>query len=66
MEVIYLFIFFVRSSWGCHFVEWCYVASRGASSGILLMWDRRATKMLGNKILMPKTREKRKNKKNME
>jgi len=31
----------VRSLWGCHFVDWCYLAFRGASGGILLMWDRR-------------------------
>jgi hypothetical protein len=31
----------VQSLWGCHFVDWCYLASRGASGGILLMWDRR-------------------------
>jgi hypothetical protein len=30
----------VRSLWGCHFVDWCYLASRGASGGILLIWDR--------------------------
>jgi hypothetical protein len=31
----------VQNLWGCHFVDWCYLASRGASGGILLMWDRR-------------------------
>jgi hypothetical protein len=31
----------VRSLWGCHFVDWCYLASCGASGGILLMWDKR-------------------------
>jgi hypothetical protein len=31
----------VRSLWGCHFVDWCYLASCGASGGILIMWDRR-------------------------
>jgi hypothetical protein len=31
----------VRSLWGCHFVDWCYLASHGASGGILIMWDRR-------------------------
>jgi endonuclease/exonuclease/phosphatase family metal-dependent hydrolase len=31
----------VRSLWGCHFVDWCYLASRGASGGILIMWNRR-------------------------
>jgi endonuclease/exonuclease/phosphatase family metal-dependent hydrolase len=31
----------VRSLWGCHFVDWCYLASRGASGSILIMWDRR-------------------------
>ena len=32
---------FVRSLWGCLYVEWCYVPSRGASGGILVLWDRR-------------------------
>jgi exonuclease III len=31
----------VQSLWRCPYVEWCYVASLGASGGILLMWDRR-------------------------
>jgi len=31
----------VKSLWGCHFVDWCYLASRGACGGILIMWDRR-------------------------
>jgi hypothetical protein len=32
---------FVHSLWGCPYVDWCHVDSRGASGGILLMWDRR-------------------------
>jgi hypothetical protein len=31
----------VRSLWGCPYLEWSYVASIGASGGILLLWDRR-------------------------
>jgi endonuclease/exonuclease/phosphatase family metal-dependent hydrolase len=31
----------VQSLWSCPYVEWSYVASHGASGGILLMWDRR-------------------------
>jgi hypothetical protein len=31
----------VQSLWGCPYVDWCHVDSRGASGGILLMWDRR-------------------------
>ena len=31
----------VHSLWRCPYVEWSYVASIGASGGILLMWDRR-------------------------
>jgi hypothetical protein len=31
----------VQSIWRCPYVEWSYVASNGASGGILLMWDRR-------------------------
>jgi hypothetical protein len=26
---------------GLLFADWCYLASRGAAGGILLMWDRR-------------------------
>jgi hypothetical protein len=33
---------FVQSLWGCPYVDWCHVDSRGASGGILLMWDHRA------------------------
>ena len=33
---------FVQSLWGCPYVDWCHVDSRGASGGILIMWDRRA------------------------
>jgi hypothetical protein len=32
---------FVQSLWGCPYVDWCLVDSRGASGGILLMWDSR-------------------------
>jgi hypothetical protein len=32
---------FVHSLWDSPHVDWCYVASRGASGGILLLWDRR-------------------------
>ncbi|GLT55575.1 hypothetical protein SLA2020_286860 [Shorea laevis] len=31
----------IRSVWGCLYVDWLYLGSRGASGGILLMWDRR-------------------------
>jgi exonuclease III len=31
----------VYSVWGCAYVDWLYLGSRGASGGILLMWDRR-------------------------
>jgi exonuclease III len=31
----------VHSLWDCPYVDWCHVDSRGASGGILLMWDRR-------------------------
>lgn len=31
----------VRSLLGCNHVDWCPFDSRGASGGILLMWDRR-------------------------
>ena len=32
---------FVRSLWRCHYVDWVYLGSLGASGGILVMWDRR-------------------------
>ena len=32
---------FVRSLWHCHYVDWVYLGSLGASGGILVMWDRR-------------------------
>jgi exonuclease III len=31
----------VRSLWGCHYVDSCYMGACGASGWILLMWDRR-------------------------
>lgn len=36
----------VRNLWGCQHVDWSYLASRGASGGILLTWDRRVVKKL--------------------
>jgi hypothetical protein len=29
----------VRSLWGYHHVDWCFLGSSKASRGILLMWD---------------------------
>jgi hypothetical protein len=40
----------VRSLWGCHHVDWCCLDSRGASSGILIMWDK---KVLSDKSIEP-------------
>jgi len=31
----------VRNIWSYPFVDWCYLASFGASSGMLIMWDKR-------------------------
>jgi hypothetical protein len=31
----------VRNLWSCPFADWCYLASCGASSGMLIMWDKR-------------------------
>ncbi|XP_040986403.1 uncharacterized protein LOC121234516 [Juglans microcarpa x Juglans regia] len=31
----------IRSLWGCSYVGWSYLASEGASDGVLLMWDKR-------------------------
>jgi hypothetical protein len=30
----------VRSLLGCHNVDWCYLDSRGALGGVLIMWDK--------------------------
>ena len=37
---------FVRSLWGCHYVDWVYLGSLGASGGILVMWDSRVVENL--------------------
>jgi exonuclease III len=39
---------FVQSLWGCPYVDWCRVDSRGASGGILIMWDRRAVSRINS------------------
>jgi exonuclease III len=31
----------IRSLWGLQHVDWVYLGSNGASSGVLLMWDTR-------------------------
>jgi hypothetical protein len=36
----------VQSLWSCPYVEWSYVSSFGASSEILLMWDRMIVSMV--------------------
>jgi len=36
----------VRSLWGCNHVDWCCLYIRGASDGILLMWDRRVVEKI--------------------
>ena len=36
----------VRSIWSCPFIDWLYLGSEGASSGILLMWDRRVVEKI--------------------
>jgi len=36
----------VRSLWGCHYVDWCCLDSRGAFGGILIMWDRRVVEKI--------------------
>jgi hypothetical protein len=36
----------VHSLWRCPYLDWCHVASNGASGGILLMWDRRVVSKL--------------------
>ena len=37
---------FARSLWGCHYVDWVYLGSLGASRGILVIWDRRVVEKL--------------------
>jgi hypothetical protein len=44
MEVINAEV--VRSVWGCVHVDWIYLGARGASGGILLMWDRRVVEKI--------------------
>ena len=36
----------VRSLMGCHYVDWVYLGSLGASGGILVMWDSRVVENL--------------------
>jgi hypothetical protein len=44
MEVINIGV--VQSVWGCVYVDWIYLGARGASGGILLMWDRRVVEKI--------------------
>ncbi|KAL4606932.1 hypothetical protein ACB092_09G139200 [Castanea dentata] len=36
----------VRSIWSCPYIDWLYLGSKGASGGILLMWERRVVEKL--------------------
>ena len=36
----------VRSIWSCPYIDWLYMDSKGASGGILLMWDRRVVEKI--------------------
>jgi exonuclease III len=36
----------VRSLWGCHYVDWSCLNFRGASSGVLIMWDIRVVEKI--------------------
>ncbi|KAG6626350.1 hypothetical protein CIPAW_15G041600 [Carya illinoinensis] len=36
----------VRSIWSCPYVDWVYLAAKGASGGILVMWDRRVVEKI--------------------
>jgi len=40
----------VRSLWVCKHVDWFYSVSRGASGGILLMWDSRVVEKVEERI----------------
>ncbi|KAG2671361.1 hypothetical protein I3760_14G131900 [Carya illinoinensis] len=36
----------VRSIWSYTYVDWVYLAAKGASGGILVMWDRRVVEKI--------------------
>ena len=36
----------VRSIWSCPYIDWLYLGSKGASGGILLMWDQRVVEKI--------------------
>ncbi|KAG6647996.1 hypothetical protein CIPAW_07G117200 [Carya illinoinensis] len=36
----------VQSVWNCTYADWVYLASNGASGGILRMWDRRVVEQM--------------------
>ena len=36
----------VRSLWCCPYADWVYLASNGASGGILVMWDKRVVEKM--------------------
>ncbi|KAG6667899.1 hypothetical protein CIPAW_01G132400 [Carya illinoinensis] len=36
----------IRSIWNCQFVGWIYLPSKGASGGILVMWDKRVVECI--------------------
>lgn len=40
----------VRIVWRCHFVDWMFLESNGASGGILLMWDKRLVEKLEDAV----------------
>lgn len=42
----HLFCSLVRCLWGCQYVDLCCLDSRGASGGIVLMWDRWVVKKI--------------------
>ncbi|KAG6660373.1 hypothetical protein CIPAW_03G101600 [Carya illinoinensis] len=41
----------VRSVWSCLYVDWVYLASNGASDGILVMWDKRVMEKMEEYIV---------------
>jgi exonuclease III len=40
----------VRSLWGCHYVDWCYMGANGALGRILLMWDKRVVEKVEKRV----------------
>ena len=40
----------IRSLWRCHYVDWVFLGSIGASGGIVLMWDKRVVEKVEDAV----------------